>query len=90
MEITLEKINTRNDPYQLFLDSIRNPGTQRRYKNHLYTFLKLIPNQLYIDSLGKTPNDREPETLAKLFVDLARKDTDLASNVIAAYIKEDS
>ena len=89
MEITLEKINTRTDPYQLFLDSIRHPSTKRRYKNLLYTFLKLIPNQLYIDSLGKTPKDREPKTLAKFFVDLARKDPDIVSNVIAAYIKED-
>ncbi len=89
MEITLDKINTRTDPYQLFLDSIRHPSTKRRYKNLLYTFLKLIPNQLYIDSLGKTPKDREPKTLTTFFVDLARKDTELASNVIAAYIKED-
>ncbi len=89
MEITLDKINKRNDPYQLFLDSVRNASTQRRYKNLLYTFLKLIPNQLYIDSLGKKPNDREPKTLSMFFVELARKDPDVASNVIAAYIKED-
>lgn len=37
MEITIEKINTRNNPYQIFLDSIRHPSTQRRYKNLLYT-----------------------------------------------------
>ena len=89
MEITVEKINSRNDPYQLFLDSIRTPSTKRRYKNLLYTFLKLIPNQLYIDSLGKKPRDREAKTLAKFFVELARADLDVASNVIAAYIKED-
>ena len=89
MEITVEKINSRNDPYQLFLDSIRTPSTKRRYKNLLYTFLKLIPNQLYIDSLGKKPKDREAKTLTKFFVELARADLDVASNVIAAYIKED-
>jgi len=89
LEITVEKINSRNDPYQLFLDSIRTPSTKRRYKNLLYTFLKLIPNQLYIDSLGKKPRDREAKTLAKFFVELARADLDVASNVIAAYIKED-
>jgi len=90
MNITVEKINTRTDPYQLFLDSIRSSSTKRRYKNLLYTFLKLIPNQLYIDSLGKTPKDREAKTLTKFFVDLSRKDTDLASDVIATYIKEDT
>ena len=89
MEITVEKINSRNDPYQLFLDSIRTPSTKRRYKNLLYTFLKLIPNQLYIDSIGKKPKDREAKTLTKFFVELARADLDVASNVIAAYIKED-
>jgi len=89
LEITVEKINSRNDPYQLFLDSIRTPSTKRRYKNLLYTFLKLIPNQLYIDSIGKKPKDREAKTLTKFFVELARVDLDVASNVIAAYIKED-
>jgi len=89
VEITIDNINQRNDPYQLFLDSIRTPSTKRRYKNLLYTFLKLIPNQLYIDSIGKKPKDREAKTLAKFFVELARADLDVASNVIAAYIKED-
>ncbi len=89
MEISIEKINTRTDPYQLFLDSIRNESTKRRYKNLLYLFLKLIPNQLYSDSLRKIPQDREAKTLATFFVDLARKDVELVSDVIAAYIKED-
>ncbi|MEK0330365.1 MAG: hypothetical protein QQN49_03885 [Nitrosopumilus sp.] len=45
MEISLDKIKSRSDPYQLFLDSIRSPSTLRRYKNHLFTFLlsMLIP-----------------------------------------------
>ena len=89
MEISLDKVNSRSDPYQLFLDSIRSPATLRRYKNLLHTFLKLIPNQIYIDSLGKTPQDREAITLATFFVELARKDIDLASDVIATFIKED-
>jgi len=73
MEISLDKVNSRSDPYQLFLDSIRSPSTLRRYKNVLHSFLKLIPNQIYTDNLGKTPKDREDETLAKFFVELARK-----------------
>jgi len=89
MEISLDKVKTRSDPYQMFLDGIRSPATLRRYKNHLHTFLKLIPNQLYTDSLGKTPKDREAITLAKFFVELAKKDMDLASDVIATFIKED-
>jgi len=86
MEISIDKINSRSDPYQLFLDSIRSPETLRRYKTHLHSFLKLIPNQIYVDSLDKTPDDREAPTLAKFFVELARKDMDLASDVIAAII----
>jgi len=89
MEITLEKINIRSKPYQLFSDSIKNKETARRYKNLLYTFLKLIPNQIYQDTLGEIPQDKERDTLAKFFVELARKDSDIASNIIAAYIKED-
>ncbi len=88
MEISIDNVNSRSDPYQLFLDSIRSPSTLRRYENLLYTFLKLIPNQIYTNSLGKTPNDREESTLAKFFVELARKDIDLASDVIATFIKE--
>jgi len=67
----MDNVNSRSDPYQLFLDSIRSPATLRRYKNHLHSFLKLIPNQIYTDSLGKTPKDREATTLAKFFVEPA-------------------
>ena len=89
MELTLEKINSRADPYQLFLDSIKNKETSRRYKNLLYTFLKLIPNEIYQDVLEETPPDREIKTLAKFFVEIARKDPDAATDIVAAYIKED-
>ena len=89
MEITLEKINERSVPYQLFLDGIKNKETARRYKNSLHTFLKLIPNQIYQDILNESPKNKEVETLAEFFVNLARKDPEITSNVIAAYIKED-
>jgi len=89
VELTVDKVNSRSDPYQLFLDSIRSPATLRRYKNLLHTFLKLIPNQLYDDSLGEIPKNRDAKTLAKFFVDLAKKDMDKASDIIAAFIKED-
>ena len=85
----MKKINSRIDPYQLFLDSIKNKETQRRYKNLLDMFLKLIPYQLYSDHLGKTPKNRDLKSLAIFFVEVAKKDTDIVSDVIAAYIKED-
>ena len=87
MEITLEKINERSDPYQLFLDSIKNKDTARRYKNSLHTFLKLIPDQIYQETLGKTPENRERDTLGKFFVDLARKSPELASTHTSAFLE---
>jgi hypothetical protein len=89
VEITINDVKNRTEPYQLFLDSIRSPSTLRRYKNLLYTFLKLIPNKIYLDYLGKTPKDQEAKTLTKFFVDLAKKDVDLTSDIIATFIKED-
>ncbi|WP_420546146.1 hypothetical protein [Nitrosopumilus sp.] len=89
MEISLDKINLRNEPYQQFLDGIRSPQTVRKYKNALYSFLKLVPNQVYLDSLEITPKNRNPEELSKFFVSLAKKDPDLATNIIAAFIKEE-
>ena len=52
-------------------------------------FLQLIPNQVYSDALGNVPPYRERKTLANFFVDLAKKNPELASDVIATYIKED-
>ncbi len=39
--------------------------------------------------MGEIPQDRKRETLAKFFVEIARKDSDVASNIIAVFIKED-
>jgi len=57
--ISFDNVKFRSDPYQLFLDSIRSPATIRRYKNLLYTFLKLVPNKFFTEALGKTPENRE-------------------------------
>ena len=89
MKISLEDIDQNNDPYQLFLDSIKNDETKRRYKKNLYRFLKLIPNKIYQDTIGISPADREIETLSSCFVKLAHKETKLAQNIISAFIKED-
>jgi len=42
MEISLDKVKTRSDPYQLFLDSILSPSTLQRYQNHLLYLKKII------------------------------------------------
>jgi len=89
MKISFEDIQQRDEPYQLFLDSIKNEETKRKYKNFLFSFLKLIPNKIYQETLGSTPENRELNTLANHFVKLAQKDSRLVQNIIAAFIKED-
>ena len=87
MKITIDEINERNVPYQLFLDSIKSKETLRKYKKDLQSFLKIVPVKLYRDHLGKAPRNREPSTLANIFVKLSKKDPELAANVIATFTK---
>lgn len=89
MEISMESINEVEDPYQSFVDSIKNIETFKRYKNNLYRFLKLIPSQIYRDILAKEPENNSIEELSKFFVELGNKDPAMIHNIIAAYIKED-
>ena len=89
MQISIENIKEREDPYQRFIDSLRNKESRRKYPRLLHKFLKLIPNKIYEDSLGNQPNDQEVSTLANCFVNLAKKDPTLAHNIVAAFIKEE-
>ena len=89
MELTIESIQEVEDPYQTFVDSIKNKETFRKYKSHLYRFLKLVPNSIYSENIGHTPFDDSIETLSRFFVQLAEKDPKIARNVITAFIKED-
>ena len=54
----------------------------------LYRFLKVIPDELYKVS-GQTPKCQDIGTLARCFVNLAKKDPDMAKNIIAEFIKEE-
>jgi len=89
MQISIENIEQREDPYQLFLDHFKNKETKRKYTKSLERFLKLIPNKIYKDSNIEIPNNQLVGSLASCFVLLARKDAKLAQNIIAAYIKEE-
>ena len=89
MKISFENIDQQNDPFQLFIDSIKNDETKRKYQKVLNRFLKLIPNQIYQDIIEISPEDREVNTLSTCFVKLAQKDPKHAQNIISAYIKED-
>lgn len=87
MEISIDRINERDDPYQLFLDSIKSPETLRKYKKALHKFLLAIPGKLYQDTLGKIPQNSDPATLSGFFIELCRKDVELATNIIATFVK---
>ena len=89
MQISLESIQEVEDPYQAFVDSIKNSETCRKYKNQLHRFLKLVPNQVFLDTLNKEPENDSIEELSKLFVETGRKDPKIIQNIITAFIKED-
>ena len=63
--------------------------TARKYKNALFTFLKLIPNQIYQEYLEKIPKQKTPEELSEFFVELAKREPKTVTNIIAAFIKEE-
>ena len=46
-----------DDHYHVFIDSIKNKETLRKYDHRLHDFLKLIQNSLCIDHLGESPED---------------------------------
>jgi hypothetical protein len=88
MQLSLEGVKKREDPYQMFLDSLTNKETRRKYNNWLYQFLKLIPEDFFKHT-GQAPMCQDVGTLARCFVDLAKKSPDLAKNIIAEFIKEE-
>ena len=89
MEISIDRINERTDPYQLFLDSIKSPETARKYKKQLHKFLMAIPTKVYQDTLAKLPQNSDVTILSSFFVELARKNSDLTVDIIATFIKEE-
>ncbi len=90
MQISLESIVQREDSYQLFLDSFRNLETQRKYKTTLFRFLNSIPSEILDQGAKLAPLiEKNSEILTRKFVELGRKNSNLAKNVIAAYIKEE-
>ena len=88
MELTLESIQEIDDPYQAFVDSIKNSETLRKYDNRLCDFLKLVPTSVYLECLGEIPDNNNKETLSKFFVKLSEKDPKLSQNIVVAFIKE--
>ena len=89
LKISYEDINNRNDPYQLFLDNIKSPETARKYKKSLERFLMSILDKVYEKTSGKRSSNLDVKIIVKSFVDLAKKNPDLAADIIATYIKEE-
>ena len=89
MKISYEDINNRNDPYQLFLDNIKSPETARKYKKMLERFLRSIPDKVYEDTSEKRSENLDVKIIVKSFVDLAKKNPNLVTDIIATYIKEE-
>lgn len=73
----------------MFLDSVKSSQTRRKYKNALNEFLKLVPSKIYQEELNTIPQDREPKTLAKFFVDLTRKNPDLVTRILIQFVKQE-
>jgi len=89
LKINYDDISNRDDPYQLFLDSIKSPETARKYKKLLERFLHSIPEQVYDKSLQKKIASVDIITNTKIFVGLAKQNSDLVTDIIATYIKEE-
>jgi len=89
MELSIESIQKREEPYQLFLDYFKNDETKRKYKNFLYRFLMVIPDKVYEEVEMEPPSSQQVDILASKFVQLARLNQKLAQNIIASYIKEE-
>ncbi|MEM2159748.1 MAG: site-specific integrase [Candidatus Nitrosotenuis sp.] len=90
MQISMDAIEEQQNPYQMFLSSLKNYDVKRKYPKLLQRFLSLIPNEVYKNTLGHTPKCQEVGTLATAFVSLAKKDPSLATRIIIAYVKEDN
>ncbi len=86
LKISYDEINNRNDPYQLFLANIKSPHTARKYKKSLEVFLRSIPDEIYEKTSKPNPDVKIP---VKAFVSLAKNNPELATDIIATYIKEE-
>ena len=73
MELSIESIQKREEPYQLFLDYFKNDETKRKYKNFLYRFLKVIPDKVYGEVKMEPPSSQQVDILANKLSRLTHK-----------------
>ena len=55
----------------------------------LERFLLSIPDEVYQKSTREKIKNLEKEEIARIFVDLAKQNSDLATDIIATYIKDE-
>jgi len=89
LKISYDDINSRTDPYQLFLDNIKSPETARKYKKLLERFLRSIPDEVYQKIPRENMENIDVKIIVKSFVDLAKKNPNLVADIVATYIKEE-
>ena len=85
MQIDLDSIGEGGNPHEKFVDSIRDVETRRKYRSYLRQFLADIPENVY--GTVSEGVEKSEEGQARQFVMVAKKDPDLAYEVIAKYVK---
>ena len=88
--LNLESIQEISDPYQTFLNSLRNKDVKRKYPRALDRFICQIPHKIFSDNKMNFPKKDSPSMRAKAFADLARKNPTIVKNIIATFIKQET
>jgi len=88
MQISIESISQKEDPYQRYEDHFKNAETKRKYTKRLERFLKLVPPKIF-SNFNIEVGDSKFRSISTAFVKLAEKNPKVARNIIASYIEED-
>ena len=88
MKLSMNDVSSGRNPYQIFIDAIRSEQTARKYKGYLRSFLKVVPNEVYSPhKIVPISDGLEDQTNA--FVMLAKKDTDLVTDITVAFVRKE-
>ena len=85
LDIELEDMT--NSAYSNFIESIKSNATKRGYTQDLRQFLDKISDDFFIQYINEKPNSRNLEDLSESFVNLAKKDMQIAKAAVKTYVK---